>query len=304
MLFDYEPVTSDELCLRVGENVEVRVGGDDDWEEGWLYGTDLRGRHGIFPANYVADLRSRAGDDTYDSPDGNLGGGSSAAYHGPGDAEHAGGSSASSAAYGQANHGRGQACREGLVQAAGKGRDGPAAAPHYRVQDAAASAYHAGEQQDGGHGATDATTTHYLNEDARTGASRASQQQEPVSTCNAHAPEEEGAASDQLPDGWLCATDPDSGVMYYYTADGQSSWTRPTSTVVAGAPEPLPGNGEGNPAAAGGGQGSGVSACLCEVLRCFARVLGVRTTWEVVYMVEARAPRLFSLFFLLVLSSG
>lgn len=290
VLFDYDPVTSDELCLRVGENVEVRVG-DDDGEEGWLYGSDVRGRHGIFPANYVADLRSPAGA-AHDSPDGNLGGGSSATYHGAGDAEHAGDGGASVPAHDLAHHPpRGQPYREGLVQAAHERRDDSAAARHYHPQDTAASAHHAGVQRDRGHGATGiATTGYHHDEDARTGASgasRASQQREPASTCHAHAPEEKGNAFDQLPDGWLCTADPDSGAMYYYTADGQGSWIRPTSTVVAAAAEPLPESGEGNPAASGnqnglpgGGQDFGVSACLCEVLRSSTRVLGVRATWE------------------------
>ena len=61
-LFDYTPATSDELRLRAGEPVEVRIdrsGVDDDVrEEGWLSGSDLLGNHGLFPANYVIDRRA------------------------------------------------------------------------------------------------------------------------------------------------------------------------------------------------------------------------------------------------------
>ncbi|CAN0539286.1 unnamed protein product, partial [Ectocarpus sp. 8 AP-2014] len=31
----------------------------------------------------------------------------------------------------------------------------------------------------------------------------------------------------RLPDGWFSATDEATGVVYYYTEDGQTSWTRP-----------------------------------------------------------------------------
>ncbi|CAN0012905.1 unnamed protein product, partial [Ectocarpus sp. 12 AP-2014] len=33
--------------------------------------------------------------------------------------------------------------------------------------------------------------------------------------------------------GWFSATDESSGVVYYYTEDGQSSWTRPPATTAA-----------------------------------------------------------------------
>ncbi|CAN0343346.1 unnamed protein product, partial [Ectocarpus fasciculatus] len=56
VLFDYQPVSTDELRLFEGELVEVRVGGEGvGEEEGWLYGSDQRGCHGTFPANYVTD---------------------------------------------------------------------------------------------------------------------------------------------------------------------------------------------------------------------------------------------------------
>ena len=273
VLFDYVPVTSDELCLRVGENVEVRVGGDGE-EEGWLYGSDLSGRHGIFPASYVADLRSPTGA-AHGSPSSNLGGGSAAPSYGQGDAEHAagGGSATSVASYDQGNQVLGQTHREGLVPAAGGRRDGSVRTSYYHAQDAAASAHHAGTLQDRGCYAS-GTTTYHPEDHAGADAALVSPQQDPAIPHDANAPEGGGAASDDLPDGWFCATDPDSGVAYYYTADGQSSWTRPASTVVTGTVQPPPGGGEGNPTAwrnadslSGASHGLGVSACLS--VRCF-----------------------------------
>lgn len=56
VLFDHLPVASDELRLRKGETVEVRVDHSADREQGWLHGTDIRGQHGMLPENYVQRL--------------------------------------------------------------------------------------------------------------------------------------------------------------------------------------------------------------------------------------------------------
>lgn len=63
VLFDFTSAAPDELSLRKGESVEVRVDATTDCEEGWLSGSDIHGYHGVFPANYVEDLRTetRAG---------------------------------------------------------------------------------------------------------------------------------------------------------------------------------------------------------------------------------------------------
>ncbi|CAN0235667.1 unnamed protein product, partial [Hapterophycus canaliculatus] len=59
--------------------------------------------------------------------------------------------------------------------------------------------------------------------------------------------------ADGLPDGWLWAVDDASGMVYYYTEDGQSSWTRPFAVA-----EPLPQvGGKIVPAAAGVDPASG-----------------------------------------------
>ncbi|CAN0235731.1 unnamed protein product, partial [Hapterophycus canaliculatus] len=68
-LFDYKSTASDELCFRAGDLIEVRVGRDDQEEEGWLYGSDQRGCHGSFPANYVAEIRDAAAPNNADAPD-------------------------------------------------------------------------------------------------------------------------------------------------------------------------------------------------------------------------------------------
>lgn len=60
VLYDYTALAFDELTLRKGESVEVRVDHAADAEEGWLSGADARGNHGVFPANYVEAVKANS----------------------------------------------------------------------------------------------------------------------------------------------------------------------------------------------------------------------------------------------------
>lgn len=233
VLFDYDPVTSDELCLRVGENVEVRVGGGEEEEDGWLYGSDLRGLHGTFPASYVADLRPSANCSDND-------GGVSlapASFHRPGDdVEHegfGGGSAANSVddtAVVGPNDGEVIFATSGCSQKDSNSNS----APYHPAQDTTGAA--SGDQGRDYNGAV--TATNSLGENLSESAPTAATLQESATTeCDAASVAElEGSASSQLPEGWLSAVDENSGVVYYYTADGQSSsWTRPIAAAAVAA---------------------------------------------------------------------
>lgn len=224
VLFDYDPVTSDELCLRVGESVEVRVvvgGEEEEEEEGWLYGSDLRGNHGKFPANYVADLRLPT-----NSP-GSYGGGvpSAPSFHRPGGIEHAGsgGVSAATSVDGNTAVGGPNGWEGAMPATSGNSEHDSNRAPYCPGQGTPAPF---GEQGRGNIGAATAINTVSDN--------MISQEQTTTQYAAASGAESEGAVSSQLPDGWLCAIDENSGGMYFFTADGQSSsWTRPIAAAAA-----------------------------------------------------------------------
>jgi hypothetical protein len=52
VLYDYKPVTSDELPLLIGNKVDVLSTEDDPW---WLC-SDSSGREGMVPSNYLSRL--------------------------------------------------------------------------------------------------------------------------------------------------------------------------------------------------------------------------------------------------------
>ena len=239
VLFDYDPVTPDELCLRVGETVEVRVGDSgEEEEEGWLYGSDLRGRHGTFPANYVADLRPST------SCSGDYGGGgavssSATSFHGPGDVEHAGSMGASSVATSV----DGTAVAEENYH-----EDDKSATLRYSKQDSNSAAYRPAAEAtttssgDQGYDGVVTATGSVQGRNTSESSSTAATPQQPTANqyhaAAASGAELQGAVSSQLPDGWLCDVDESSGVTYYYTSDGRrSSWTRPVAAAAA-APDP------------------------------------------------------------------
>lgn len=244
VLFDYDPVTSDELCLRVGETVEVRLGGGgEEEEEGWLCGSDVRGRHGTFPANYVADLRLSI---RYSGDYGGGGAASSApSFHRPGDVEHTGvGGGAATAAAVSVDGAVAEAksCREDdMSPTLGYSNHDSNTAPYYPAQDTAGSA--SSGEHGRGHTYSEAGTAaaNIQDENIDESAPAATTSQEPATAQHAAASgaDLQGAVSDQLPDGWLCGVDENSGVMYYYTADGKSSsWTRPVAAAAVAA-DPL-----------------------------------------------------------------
>ncbi|CAM9240833.1 unnamed protein product [Scytosiphon promiscuus] len=234
-LFDYEPVASDELRLRVGDLIEVRIGGDGPQEEGWLFGSDQRGCHGSFPANYVAEVRGSVSADNADDPDDH--------GHESGDVH---------AALSYAN-------QDG---SAPTGRIGtPTALPKGEVNMNAQAGE--GSQHDSAWVTRDpaqSTSASAVYDEGYRGTNNARCQPSHVATNAAiqestqalDAIEGEGgvvASADRLPDGWLSAVDEASGTVYFYTEDGQSSWTRPSAVTV----EPLPGvGGEHAPATAAG----------------------------------------------------
>lgn len=148
VLFDYDPVNADELRLRKGEPIEVRVDPNIACEEGWLTGSNIRGQHGVFPANYVVD---------------------------------------------KAQHPNNVACDEN--------RDTEAQRPDKITPSSKPSV-----------------------DPAIRGSAlepKLQQQQRPCS-------ENKGG---DLPEKWYSATDEATGIEYYYTDDGQSSWVKPTPAL-------------------------------------------------------------------------
>lgn len=250
-LFDYQPVASDELRLRAGDLIEVRVGEGDQGEEGWLYGSDQRGCHGSFPANYVAEVRATATADNGGGPD-----------------EHDHGSEDAPSALPYATqNGSAHAGRSGTPTALSEGKEGVDAQSRYGSPYDSAGATKAPAQSTssassvdhncGYGGPANATTSH-----PRQVITNAAEAQE---LTQSFAAIEEGGIvqdADELPHGWLWAIDEASGTAYYYTEDGQSSWTKPLSVAV----EALPGLGGKNmPEAGGVSLGSGSLASIEEV---------------------------------------
>lgn len=315
VLFDYTPVAADELNLRRGESIAVRVGPEE--EESWLYGSDQRGRHGIFPANYVADVRTatsmsaavHVSNDT-ENNHGSGGGGSGGdvlsgvPYQRRGDtAVQAGGVAGTSTAtsyHDQAGAAVEQNNLRGVMEAAadyvehGEGRDGSAAAPYHSSDEKMVSAYGAGEEESAYNNGTATAnySAHYPHDENGSPTPL-----ESMTAARSAAAVEEGGGSghDNLPDGWLSAIDEGSGAVYYYTVDGQSSWIRPSAdTVVV---EPLMGSGGGDestPIGKGDGSTRGgpnsrslsssvdVSSCLLNgaMVRSLApKTLVVRAVW-------------------------
>ncbi|CAM9797010.1 unnamed protein product [Ectocarpus sp. 4 AP-2014] len=232
VLFDYQPVSIDELRLFEGELVEVRVGGEGvGEEEEWLYGSDQRGRHGTFPANYVTDASTAAAVAQTlpgDSTDANGGGTSGMPAALPG--ESWGGGHTSPTDF-QDDQATAQAAAS-LCPARGG----------LRESDSVGAAY------DPGSNADRETFTHQGEQERRPDNLYAlgtfMHQQHDYGVDEACRPEpttrnsaivEDGVHSNsyRLPDGWLSATDKATGAVYYYKEDGQSSWTRPLATTAA-----------------------------------------------------------------------
>lgn len=288
VLFDYTPVAADELHLRRGESIEVRVGGEED--ESWLYGSDQRGCHGVFPANYVVDIRTststpatfRVKNDT-DNDNGGGGGGdsgdnvpSAVPSQSPGDtATHAGDFVGTSTAAhdGQAGAVVEHNNPEGVIAAVAgyhehwKRRDDPAGAPGFPSEERkASSAYYTGKEGAAYIAAATTTYAHDTHAENRNTSGNTlevdTQHKANITATTAVAVVEEGAVSgsDDLPDGWLWAIDEGSGVVYYYTADGQSSWTRPTSSAVT--IEPLISSGDGDESTFDGNGNSSTASSL------------------------------------------
>ncbi|CAM9324193.1 unnamed protein product [Ectocarpus sp. 12 AP-2014] len=232
VLFDYQPVSIDELRLFEGELVEVRVGGEGvGEEEGWLYGSDQRGRHGTFPANYVTDASTAdavAQTLPGDSTDANGGGTSVMSAALPGELWGGGHTSPTDFQDDQAT----ARATASLGPARGGLQDeepvGAAYNPGSNV-DREAFTYQGKQERRPDNLYTPATSMHQQHDHALDEASR------PAPTTHNSAIVEDGDVSDsyRVPDGWFSATDESSGVVYYYTEDGQSSWTRPPATTAA-----------------------------------------------------------------------
>ncbi|CAM9891883.1 unnamed protein product, partial [Ectocarpus sp. 12 AP-2014] len=232
VLFDYQPVSIDELHLFEGELVEVRVGGEGvGEEEGWLYGSDQRGRHGTFPANYVTDASTAAavaqtlpGDGT----DANGGGTSGMSAALPGESYGSGHASPTDF---QDNQATARATASLGPARGGLRDDEPVGAAYYPGSNADREAvtYQAEQERIPGNLHAPATSTHQQHDHAVDEAPR------PEPTTYNSAIVEDGVHSNsyRVPGGWFSATDKATGVVYYYTEDGQSSWTRPPATTAA-----------------------------------------------------------------------
>ncbi|CAB1106253.1 unnamed protein product [Ectocarpus sp. CCAP 1310/34] len=232
VLFDYQPVSIDELRLFEGELVEVRVGGEGvGEEEGWLYGSDQRGRHGTFPANYVTDASTAAAVAQTlpgDSTDANGGRASVMSAALPGESWSSGHTSPTESQDDQAT----ARATASLGPARGGLRNEEPVGAAYNPgsnADREAFTYQGKQERRPDNLYTPGTSMHQQHDHAVDEASR------PAPTTHNSAIVEDGVVSDshRVPDGWFSATDESSGVMYYYTEDGQSSWTRPPATTAA-----------------------------------------------------------------------
>lgn len=231
VLFDYNPVNSDELPLRVGESIEVRVGPDILCEEGWLVGSNIRGQHGLFPANHVVDVRyPTGGTDPAPQP-----------QDAPSQQAHDSGSKFQ-ADYDAPTRATKSEAREG------NGASGLLLSENYGDDD---SAEMINERGGGNH--DDSTRNLVVVQQAGSTetyipASKPAVQadQGALATGNTLKSESQewrgapadiagGDGHDSLPKGWYSATDEATGTVYYYTDDGQSSWVKP----VAGVEPPI-----------------------------------------------------------------
>lgn len=242
-LFDYQPVASDELYLRAGDSIEVRIGGGDREEEGWLYGTDKRGCHGLLPANYVAEVRTPAAADNAGSPD----------------AAHVYGSEGVVSALPYERRDGAASTGAGTLTALLEEKENMDARSSHDPQndfagaasDPAQQSTSASADDDGGYGGT---TTNATSQPSQVAATAVAVQQKSTQPPNSIEEDRAVPDADGLPDGWLRAVDEGSGITYYYTADGRSSWTRPLATDA----EPPQGvAGRNVPAAAGVDPASG-----------------------------------------------
>lgn len=328
-LFDYTPATADELQLRAGESVEVRIdrsGADDDvGEEGWLSGSDLLGNHGLFPANYVIDSRAPAnpsntsgghGDHVdhgghvvasnkgkpvvvgQEKERGRGGGGGGVGAGQPGQQQQYGrnGNGAHTPpsvlpAHGYSNNvaaslsssGRGDSSTGITTTTAALG-GGAAATPSAYHQTAADRARQAGHQNGGAPAAGGAgvlppgkhnnpdrdRNAHYGDRNAATAAAASAHTVAPGTSLpgpSSHDHDAEGGGdSYRLREGWFTGTDEATGLEYYYSADGQTSWVRPLAAVLG---EPLAaenelasvqGTREGSRVSGGRGGGGGATS--------------------------------------------
>lgn len=206
VLFDYDPVNVDELRLREGESIEVRVGPDIPCEEGWLAGSNIRGQHGVFPASYVADATQHPTSTGPQREDGNL----VHAQHGNEDCT--------------TDHVLGVA-PIGTLKSPGDDASGLLLENY---GDAAETTEH-GDYDDGRSTVVGSTATLLpssksdVDPSIRGSALEPNSQQRQVPCA--------GKDDGGLPEGWYSATDEATGIEYYYTDDGQSSWVKPTAAL-------------------------------------------------------------------------
>lgn len=275
-LFDYTPASADELRLRAGEPVEVRIDhngidNDDIGEEGWLSGSDLLGNHGLFPANYVFDRRtplnpSNTDDDhVVSSSNGKpeagqeieIGGGGGGGGGQPGQQQQYGrnGNDAHTPPRLEAvlpGHGY-----SNNVASSGRADSSTRAAPTGGCTAVTATAtpaayYKTSDRAQQG--------DHYLNGGApapgargvlppgkgggpdrivygdRNTAAAAAYIVAPGTSLPGSSSHHNDGGSHRLQDGWFSGTDRATGAEYYYTADGQTSWVKPIAAVLG---EPL-----------------------------------------------------------------
>lgn len=199
VLHDYNATTSDELRLRVGETIEVRVDpGSDEAEEGWLSGSDLSGNHGTFPANYVVDLRlieeaddaispPAANSDTFDS--------------------QPGGSQLGGYQYDRAG---GEPQPQALASAS---------TPVALIGGSAASATRA----ESSNPRTQVNFASAVTENSGADSTDVGARNTGVQDLS------HGDTTGHLLEGWFSAIDEATGMEYYFTNDGQSSWTKPVA---------------------------------------------------------------------------
>lgn len=216
VIFDYNPGASDELRLRKGESVEIRIGPDVVCEEGWLSGSDLRGSHGIFPANHVVDVAkgqtSAAASDLYSSDTGRP---QEQLLPKQGNEHQSYGTDCvtESAVGGKPTTPIAARCR--VVPDRPKANNGP-----YSASTAVAAVLRSTTPT------TSSTTIAAAG--AVDGPASILAPQSRQKRCREY--------NDGLPEGWHSAQDKSTGAVYYYTEDGQSSWVKPTAVESAGDP--------------------------------------------------------------------